>query len=204
MKKQLVLLLIFALSGFFACQNADKKQIAGSEANSNQMKVAEQNETPYDEDLQQSNQTEDLANEKALNKKTVFLAESIKVGDEICGMTVKSIEFIAGGLFEIQFEGIIDLQGRIYDNQHDSCMEFETENPKCYVEIDRSEHALLKYLIISNEASVQSEMTENEINTYNEGLPVAFNSRVKNPSYNIYFSDKGRQRFGEVSFVRRN
>ena len=204
MKKQLVFLLIFAMSGFFACQNADEKQTADSEPNIDQTEQSEQNQSIDSENLQQSDESVKLENKQALNTKKTIPAENIQAGDEICGMKVKSIEFVAGGLFEIQFEGEIDLQGHIYDNQHDSCMEFDTENPMTYVEIDRSEHALLKYLIISNEASVKSEMTENEMNTYNEGLPVAFNLRVKNPSYHIYFSDKGRQEVGKANFVRRD
>jgi hypothetical protein len=201
MKKHLVFLLIIALSGFFACQNADKQQTADSETNPDQIEQPEQDGQTGSEDLQQSDEPVKLENKQALNAKKVIPAESIQTGDEICGLTVKSIEFVSGGMFEIELEGEIDLQGHIYDNQHDYCMEFSIENPSTYVEIDGSEYVLLEYLILSNEESVKSGLSEDELNTYKEGLPVKYDVRVKNPTYNIYFSDKGRQRFGNATYV---
>jgi len=149
MKRQIALLLIIALSGFVACQNVDEKQTAETKSNAAKTEQVEQADQT-DEKAVVSETTDEpkiLENKQALQTKKIIAAESVQTGDEICGLNVTSINFVPGGMFEVEFEGEMDLQGYIYDNQHDDCMEFSIENPTTYVKIDGSEYALLEYRI---------------------------------------------------------
>jgi len=199
MKKYMLILfgITFAL---MACQNNSKDdQSKVTEEKSSQVEISETNEP----DNSTEDENPDLLETKTLSAASyeTVKAEQISIGDKLAGMTVKSIDFVPGEKFEIAFEGKVDLIGHIYFNPHEYRMEFSSDNPVAYVEIDGSEHGLLEYLYLSNEEMVKSLFSDNQLQTYDEGLPVKFEIKVKNPTYTIYFSDKGRQAYGHAKAI---
>lgn len=190
MKKQLVFLLIIALSGSYACQNADEKQ-----TNESDVTTEQQVESQEEAEVKMSEP------EQIESKQTVFQAENIKVGDEICNMKVSSVNHQEGELFEIGFEGDITLQGTIYENPMEYTMEFTSESEMAKITLEGENYSLFKYLILSNEHLVTDSFSEEENSIYASGSPVERHITVKNPTYNIYFSDKGRQEYGYAELM---
>jgi hypothetical protein len=190
MKKQAVFLLLFALLGFFACQNADEKQTAEPETTTDQ-----QVESQAEADVQMTEP------EQSESEKTVFQAEDIEIGDEICNMKVSSVNYQEGELFEISFNGDVTLQGTVYENPMEYAMEFTNESEVAQIAIEGETYSLFKYLILSKEHLVTDSFSEEENTIYASGSPVARDITVKNPTYTISFAEKGRQRFGEAELV---
>lgn len=197
MKKYMVVLLGIAFV-LVACQNNNKDD--QSETSQVEISEADEPEKPSDEEKSVPLEAETHIASSDENVK----AGQISKGDELVGMTVKSVSYVPGEIFEIEFEGEIDLTGHIYHNSHEYKMEFSTDDPVVYVEIDGSEYGLLEYLYLSNAETVKSQFSDDQLQTFDDGLPVKFDIRVKNPTYNIYFSDKGRQKIGDAEFVRSN
>ena len=190
MKQLSIIAVLFLSVVLFSCNNTQTKTNE-EDADSTTTEVVETN-------VEENEVVEEKTS--VLKEVTLNIAD-IKKGDIVEGLTVKSVKYQKGYMYNISLEGEFSVTGKLQYNDFEETTEFwldEASLPKTSLNVEGNTNRLYEFLIISNLKQLKSALSKEQLSGSK-----SVSIQISNLSVETYI-DKGRLGMGSAKFIKIN